>query len=273
MVAEAAVAEDGALGQDPRKRRQIMDGARAVFMEKGFDAASMNDIARRAGVSKGTLYVYFENKERLFVELISTEKREELFSVIQLDHDNHDVRAVLTDCGTRLVEILTRPYYVQAMRTVMSIVNRMPEIGQEFYGRGPALCADQIAAYLASQVKAGAEPVRQFMARNTRPEQRTFFVDTTYRLWGKELAKDVKPNDFIILMPAFLVSQINAAFEVGFLLYLPFVIIDLVVSNILLAMGMMMVSPVMISLPLKLFLFIMLDGWTRLIQGLVLSYV
>jgi len=156
MVAEAPATEDGALGQDPRKRRQIMDGARAVFMEKGFDAASMNDIARRAGVSKGTLYVYFENKERLFVELISTEKREELFSVIQLDHDNHDVRAVLTDCGTRLVEILTRPYYVQAMRTVMSIVNRMPEIGQEFYGRGPALCADQIAAYLASQVKAGA---------------------------------------------------------------------------------------------------------------------
>ncbi len=155
VEAEPIVADEGAAGQDPRKRKQILEGARVVFLEKGFDAASMNDIARVAGVSKGTLYVYFENKERLFVELISTEKREELFRVIQLDHDNHDVTAVLTDCGTRLVEILTREYYVQAMRTVFSIVNRMPEIGAEFYGRGPALCADQIASYLETQVKAG----------------------------------------------------------------------------------------------------------------------
>jgi type III secretion protein R len=75
-----------------------------------------------------------------------------------------------------------------------------------------------------------------------------------------------------VLIPAFLVSELTAAFQIGFLLYLPFVIIDLIVSNILLAMGMMMVSPVTISMPLKLFLFVMIDGWTRLIQGLVLSY-
>ena len=162
VEATLVVADEGAAGQDPRKRKQILDGARAVFLEKGFDAASMNDIARVAGVSKGTLYVYFENKERLFVELISTEKREELFSVIQLDHDDHDVAAVLTDCGTRLVEILTRPYYVQAMRTVMSIVNRMPEIGVEFYGRGPALCAQQIAGYLEAQVEAGVVEIDDF---------------------------------------------------------------------------------------------------------------
>jgi len=160
--AELMAGDQGAAGHDPRKRRQILEGARAVFLEKGFDAASMNDIARVAGVSKGTLYVYFEDKEHLFVELISTEKREELFSVIQLDHDNHDVVAVLTDCGTRLVEILTRPYYVRAMRTVFSIVNRMPEIGAEFYGRGPALCAEQIAAYLESQAKAGVLEIENY---------------------------------------------------------------------------------------------------------------
>jgi len=147
--------EDGAAGQDPRKRKQILAGAREVFLEKGFDAASMNDIARVAGVSKGTLYVYFENKERLFVELISTEKREELFHVIQLDETDHDVAAVLERCGCELMQILTRPYYIQAMRTVFSIVNRMPEIGSEFYQRGPQLCADKIAAYLRAQVEAG----------------------------------------------------------------------------------------------------------------------
>ena len=81
-----------------------------------------------------------------------------------------------------------------------------------------------------------------------------------------------QPAIYEVLMPAFVVSELTAAFQIGFLLYLPFVVIDLIVSNILLAMGMMMVSPVTISLPLKLFLFVMVDGWSRLIQGLVLTY-
>jgi type III secretion protein R len=76
----------------------------------------------------------------------------------------------------------------------------------------------------------------------------------------------------MILVPAFMITELTEAFEIGFLLFLPFVVIDLVVSNVLLAMGMMMVSPVMISMPLKLFLFVMVDGWTKLIQGLIMSY-
>jgi type III secretion protein R len=68
------------------------------------------------------------------------------------------------------------------------------------------------------------------------------------------------------------VSELTTAFEIGFLIYLPFIVIDLIVSNILLAMGMMMVSPLTISLPFKLFLFVMMDGWSRLIHGLVLTY-
>jgi type III secretion protein R len=74
-------------------------------------------------------------------------------------------------------------------------------------------------------------------------------------------------------MPSFIVTELTEAFKIGFLLFLPFLVIDLIVSNILLAMGMMMVSPTMISMPLKLFLFVMVDGWTRLIRGLVLTYV
>lgn len=153
--ADWAAADEGAAGQDPRKREQILEGARRVFLEKGFDAASMNDIARAAGVSKGTLYVYFENKERLFVDLITAEKRAELFRVIQLDESDHDVAAVLSSCGRQILEILTRPYYVQAMRTVFSIVNRMPEIGRDFYEAGPQTCAARIAGYFRKQVEAG----------------------------------------------------------------------------------------------------------------------
>ena len=121
-------------------------------------------------------------------------------------------------------------------------------------------------------LKEGAEPLRDFMLRNSKGEQRRYFLNTAQRLWGPELSADVKESDYLVLMPAFLVSELTSAFEIGFLLYLPFVVIDLIVSNILLAMGMMMVSPVTISLPLKLFLFVMVDGWSRLIHGLIQTY-
>ena len=117
-----------------------------------------------------------------------------------------------------------------------------------------------------------AEPMRGFMLKNSRAERRDFFVRTARQLWGPEQAAALRETDLIVLVPAFLLSELTVAFQVGFLLYLPFVIIDLIVSNILMAMGMMMVSPVTISMPLKLFLFVMVDGWSRLIQGLVLSY-
>ena len=118
----------------------------------------------------------------------------------------------------------------------------------------------------------GADPLREFMLRNSRGEQRQYFVQTAQRLWGAKLAADLRQTDFLVLMPAFLVSELTSAFEIGFLLYLPFVVIDLIISNILLSMGMMMVSPVTISLPLKLFLFVMVDGWSRLIHGLIQTY-
>jgi type III secretion protein R len=118
----------------------------------------------------------------------------------------------------------------------------------------------------------GAEPIRAFMVKNSRLEQRDFFLRTARAMWGEERSRNLKADDLIVLIPAFVLSELTAAFQIGFLLYLPFVVIDLIVSNILLAMGMMMVSPVTISMPLKLFLFVMVDGWTRLIQGLVLSY-
>lgn len=117
------------------------------------------------------------------------------------------------------------------------------------------------------------EPVRGFLARNSSPKQIKFFYSTAHRLWKPEDIGSTKKTDFIILMPSFMVTELIEAFKIGFLLYLPFLIIDLVISNLLLAMGMMMVSPVMISLPIKLLLFVMSDGWTRIIHALVTSYV
>jgi type III secretion protein R len=79
-------------------------------------------------------------------------------------------------------------------------------------------------------------------------------------------------DDFIVIVPAFTVSELTAAFQIGFLIFLPFLIIDLVVGNILLALGMMMMSPTIVSLPLKLLLFVLIDGWAKLVHGLVLTY-
>jgi type III secretion protein R len=121
----------------------------------------------------------------------------------------------------------------------------------------------------AARVK---DPVQDHLARYAEPRHRTFFAKATESIWPEEASQNVTENDFVILLPAFIASELTRAFEIGFLLYLPFLVIDLVVSNVLMAMGMMMVQPTLISIPLKLLLFVSIDGWTRLMQGLVLSY-
>ncbi|CAQ83140.1 MULTISPECIES: type III secretion system export apparatus subunit SctR [Photorhabdus] len=118
----------------------------------------------------------------------------------------------------------------------------------------------------------GMAPYRNFLKQHIKSSERTFFIDSTRQIWPSQYANRLEPDSLLILLPAFTVSELTRAFEIGFLLYLPFIAIDLIISNILLAMGMMMVSPMTISLPFKLLLFVLLDGWTRLTHGLVISY-
>ena len=119
-----------------------------------------------------------------------------------------------------------------------------------------------------------AEPFRKFLSDHTSARERAFFVSTAETLWGKNGEPAVvDPESFYILLPSFCVSELTKAFQIGFLVYLPFIAIDIIVSNILLAMGMMMVSPVTISRPFKLLLFVMVNGWTLLIQGRVRGYL
>ncbi|MEM9761333.1 MAG: type III secretion system export apparatus subunit SctR [Pseudomonadota bacterium] len=125
---------------------------------------------------------------------------------------------------------------------------------------------------LVAAVNDSADPLRDFLRRHTSESALQFFVQTGQRLWPVEMQGAVNPDNLLILVPAFTLSELKSAFEIGFLIFLPFIAIDLIISNILLAMGMMMVSPTTISLPFKLLLFVLLDGWTQLIQGLVLTY-
>ncbi|MCF8161238.1 MAG: type III secretion system export apparatus subunit SctR [Polaromonas sp.] len=150
----------------------------------------------------------------------------------------------------------------------------MAPIGDRIYENTMAspTATKSVAAFIDT-VRTSAEPLRDFMVRNSKQEQRDMFVRTAQKMWGPELSANVKGTDFLVVIPAFMVSEMTSAFQIGFLLFLPFIVIDLIISNILLAMGMMMVSPVTISLPLKLFLFVSVDGWSRLIHGLILTYV
>jgi type III secretion protein R len=116
-------------------------------------------------------------------------------------------------------------------------------------------------------------PMQNFLDRHAHQGTVHFFLETARRVWPEDKAGLLTERDLFILVPAFAVSELTRAFEIGFLLYLPFVTIDIIISNILLAMGMMMVSPMVISLPFKLLLFVILDGWGKLIQGMVTSYL
>ncbi|MFZ3357448.1 MAG: TetR/AcrR family transcriptional regulator [Xanthobacteraceae bacterium] len=140
--------------EDNAKRRQIVEGARSIFLQHGFDAASMNDIARAAGVSKGTLYVYFDNKEQLFQAIVYQECLVHAESAFDLDHNNRDVETVLTRLGIAFIEFLCRPDKASALRTVVAIADRMPEIGKIFYETGPAVGITKLAAYLQAQTDA-----------------------------------------------------------------------------------------------------------------------
>lgn len=144
-----------AAGQDPVKRAQIIEGARRVFIDKGFEAASMNDITREAGVSKGTIYVYFANKEELFEALIE-EERGTIFKNMYdvLDHAD-DLRETLVKFGKVLVMKITSAKVIQAQRTVIGASDRIPELGARFYERGPKRGHDKVAAFLNAAVERG----------------------------------------------------------------------------------------------------------------------
>lgn len=121
-------------------------------------------------------------------------------------------------------------------------------------------------------IKDTRDPLRQFLGKHAQPREREFFVKSAEKLWPEEQAKSLKNDDLMVLVPAFTVSELTAAFKIGFIIYLAFVIIDLVVANVLVALGMMMFSPTVVSVPLKLLLFVLLDGWAKLIHGLILTY-
>jgi len=137
--------------EDSSKRRQILDGARKVFMDLGFDGASMNEIARAAGVSKGTLYVYFADKSRLFEAIVEDEALERAKIAYNID-PKRDVETTLQEFGQTYIGSICRPGGGSPIRTVIAIAERMPEVGRRFYEDVLAQTINRLAEYLQAHV-------------------------------------------------------------------------------------------------------------------------
>jgi AcrR family transcriptional regulator len=154
MIADDRVSLRLVGDEDSSKRRQILDGARKVFMDLGFDGASMGEIARAAGVSKGTIYVYFAHKSQLFEAIVEEEALGH--GQVEFNFDPaRDVPTTLREFGDTYIALLCRPGGGSAIRTVMAIAERMPDVGRRYYERVLENTINRLAAYLDARVKVG----------------------------------------------------------------------------------------------------------------------
>ena len=135
-----------------------------------------------------------------------------------------------------------------------------------------SIVSPESSTYILNVASAAVGPLKDFLKKNSLVKHQALFYRMAFKTIPESHRETLQPDDIIILVPAYITSQLKDAFEIGVLIYIPFFVIDLVTSNILLAMGMMMLSPVTISMPLKLFLLVMLDGWTLLVEGLVSTF-
>ncbi len=176
---------------------------------------------------------------------------------------------------------------VMALSAVLTLLAMAP-VGTDIANRAAPLVMAKTAPETSVIVKEGwkavAEPLRGFLSQNASAEEKARFFEVAKKAHerseariaaGKSEAPKLtlaSPEDFTVLAPAFMVTELTEAFSVGFLLYLPFLVIDLVIANVLLALGMQMLSPTQVSLPFKLLLFVAINGWGLLAQALVASY-
>lgn len=140
---------------DTAKRQQLMEGARRAFLEHGFDGASVGDIVRAAGISKGTLYAYFPSKEKLFETLVIEDRRKQAEAVCIVDEDDEDVARVLTKLGRSLLNMLVQPANIAFVRVVIGASAKFPQIGRVFYEAGPAQGIARLSSYLSKMTDKG----------------------------------------------------------------------------------------------------------------------
>jgi len=158
---------------------------------------------------------------------------------------------------------------------VILSVHVMAPVFQDMWSEGKAALADADDQDVDALFQAGtraAAPLRAFLEKHGSLEDRTMFHDLARQLRGEARASEVSEADLVVIVPAFVISELKGAFRIGFLVFLPFLVLDMVIANLLLALGMQSLSPTSVSLPFKLLLFVAVDGWSLLSQGLILGY-
>jgi type III secretion protein R len=171
---------------------------------------------------------------------------------------------------------------VTGLALVLSLYVMAPTVERMWTAMGPALGGHAVASALKAAddvdtlIEAGAkarEPLREFLEKHAATRDRGVFHALALRMRTPAERASITDRDFLVLIPAFVTSELKRAFEIGFLLFVPFLVVDMVVANLLLALGMHMLSPTTVSLPFKLLLFVLADGWQLVLRGLVESYL
>jgi len=172
-----------------------------------------------------------------------------------------------TTVVTGMAIILT----VYVMQPVgLQIYNRVDKLIE--IRRGGDLLEKENVDLIVEALKLAKEPIKAFLMKNSSEKDRQMFYRVAYRLRAAEDRDTLAADDLVIIVPAFVISELTKAFQIGFIIFVPFLVIDMVVSNILMALGMQMLSPTTISLPFKILLFVLVDGWYLITRGLVLGY-
>ncbi|MDO8527192.1 MAG: type III secretion system export apparatus subunit SctR [Deltaproteobacteria bacterium] len=172
---------------------------------------------------------------------------------------------VVTGLALILTIYVMAPVGLQIYKVAGDVINQ---------GTNQPLMSQASVELLTKAASLGKEPVRNFLLKHAHEQERKLFYSLSLEMRMKDnVSEDVSDNDFLNIIPAFVVSELTEAFQIGFILFLPFLVIDLVVANILLSLGMFQISPVTLSLPFKLLLFVMLDGWHLIVKGLVQGYI
>ena len=163
---------------------------------------------------------------------------------------------VLNGIAILVTAYIMAPIGMQAMQNMQNMPHRQ--------GDSSALMLDAFDA--------GKEPFRAFLKAHAHEREKRFFVRSASAIWPKDMAAKLHEDDLIVLAPAFTLTEMTDAFKIGFLLYIAFVVVDIVIANVLMAMGLNQVQPTNVAIPFKLLLFVVMNGWSTLIHGLVLTY-
>ncbi len=170
---------------------------------------------------------------------------------------------VITGLAMILTLYIMIPVGIETYQAAGAVINQTSNQG---------VLSEATIGLLKEGYEKGKEPIRNFMLKHAHEKERSLFFNLAKRMRKPADRDALKPEDFQILIPAFVISELSEAFQIGFVIFLPFLVIDMVVANVLLSLGMFQLSPITVSLPFKLLLFVLVDVWYLIARGLILGY-